>query len=149
MIYLVANPEKTKLLKPYIDVNTSPFSSIIPVFASSLSHSVNDDKSDNRDLTGLVFTEIPWLLNSSQQNRPLVQQSQSLWPQRTDSLQRIFAMGYDSLFLVDKLAVMQQASYIRHYGQTGVLKLNEDNILTRSLIWGRYRNNQVKEVVMD
>lgn len=149
MIYLVANPQQTKLLKPYIDVNTSPFSSIIPVYASSLSHSVNDDKSDNRDLTGLVFTEIPWLLNSSQQNRPLVQQSQTLWPQRTDSLQRIFAMGYDSLFLVDKLTAMQQASYIRHYGQTGVLKLDEDNILTRSLIWGRYRNNKVKEVVMN
>lgn len=149
MIYLVANPEQTKLLKPYIDVNTSPFSSIIPVYASSLSHSVNDDKSDNRDLTSLVFTEIPWLLNSSQQNKPLVQQSQSLWPQRTDSLQRIFAMGYDSLFLVSKIPAMKQASYIRHYGQTGVLKLGEDNILTRSLIWGRYRNNKVKEVSMD
>jgi len=149
MIYLVANPEQTKLLKPYIDVNTSPFSSIIPIYASSLSHSVNDDKSDNRDLTSLVFTEIPWLLNSSQQNKPLVQQSQSLWPQRTDSLQRIFAMGYDSLFLVNKIPEMQQASYIRHYGQTGVLKLGEDNILTRSLIWGRYRNNTVKEVAID
>jgi len=149
MIYLVANPEQTKLLKPYIDVNTSPFSSIIPVYASSLSHSANDDKSDNRDLTSLVFTEIPWLLNSNQQNKPLVQQSQSLWPQRTDSLQRIFAMGYDSLFLVDKMPAMQQASYIRHYGQTGILKLGEDNILTRSLIWGRYRNNKVKEVSID
>ena len=149
MIYLVANPQQTKLLKPYIDVNTSPFSSIIPVYASSLSHSINDDKSDNRDLTGLVFTEIPWLLNSTQQNRELAVLSQTLWPQRTDSLQRIFAMGYDSLFLVKKIPTMQKANYIRHYGQTGVLKLGEDNILTRSLIWGRYRNNKVKEVTID
>ncbi len=149
MIYLVANPAQTKLLKPYIDVNTSPFSAIIPVFASSLSHSINDDKSDNRDLTGLVFTEIPWLLPSNQQNRALASLSNNLWPQRTDSLQRIFAMGYDSLFLASKIPSMQQANYIRHYGQTGVLKLDDNNILTRSLIWGRYRNNTVKQVNMD
>jgi hypothetical protein len=149
MIYLVANPAQTKLLKPYIDVNTSPFSSIIPVFASSLSHNVNGDKSDNRDLTGLIFTEIPWLLQSEQQNQPLSHLSNTLWSQRTDSLQRIFAMGYDSLLLANKIPLMQQSSYIRHYGQTGVLKLDNENILTRSLIWGQYRNNKVKQVNMD
>ena len=149
MIYLVANPAQTKLLKPYIDVNTSPFSSIIPVFASSLSHSINDDKSDNRDLTGLIFTEIPWLLFSEQQNQSLANLSNALWPQRTDSLERIFAMGYDSLLLANKISLMQQSSYIRHYGQTGILKLDNDNILTRSLIWGQYRKNKVKQVKMD
>tara|TARA_B110000091_G_C13713536_1_gene431553 strand:- start:226 stop:1149 length:924 start_codon:yes stop_codon:yes gene_type:complete len=149
MIYLVANPAQTKLLKPYIDVNTSPFSSVIPVFASSLSHSINDDKSDNRDLTGLIFTEIPWLLLSKQQNKSLAHLSNHLWPQRTDSLERIFAMGYDSLLLANKIPLMQQSNYIRHYGQTGVLKLDYDNILTRSLIWGQYRKNQVKQVRMD
>jgi len=149
MIYLVANPAQTKLLKPYIDVNTSPFSSIIPVFASSLSHSINDDKSDNRDLTGLIFTEIPWLLFSEQQNQSLANLSNALWPQRTDSLERIFAMGYDSLLLANKISLMQQSSYIRHYGQTGILKLDNENILTRSLIWGQYLKNKVKQVKMD
>jgi hypothetical protein len=148
MIYLVANPAETKLLKPYIDVNTSPFSSVIPVFASSLSHSVNGDKSDNRDLTGLIFTEIPWLLQSEQQNNRLAKLSNSLWPKRTDSLERIFAMGYDSLSLANKIPLMHQSSYIRHYGQTGVLKLDNDNVLTRNLIWGQYRKNKVKQIKM-
>jgi len=148
MIYLVANPAETKLLKPYIDVNTSPFSSVIPVFASSLSHSVNGDKSDNRDLTGLIFTEIPWLLQSEQQNNRLAKLSNSLWPKRTDSLERIFAMGYDSLSLANKIPLMRQSSYIRHYGQTGVLKLDNDNVLTRNLIWGQYRKNKVKQIKM-
>jgi outer membrane PBP1 activator LpoA protein len=149
MIYLVASPAQTKLLKPYIDVNTSPFASVIPIFASSLSHSINDDRSDNRDLTDLTFTEIPWLLRSYQQDQSLVDISNSIWPQRTDSLQRIFAMGYDSLFLVNKIPLMQQSTYIRHYGQTGIIKLNSDNILTRSLIWGRYHNNKVMQIIMD
>jgi len=149
MIYLVGSTKATRLLKPYIDVNTSQFAEIIPIYASSRSHSDNSDKSDSRDLTGLVFTEMPWLLPSKQQNSQLKQLNKSLWPEKSDGLQRIFAMGFDSLSLIEKQQAMQQHPYVRHYGQTGVLKLNADNILTRSLLWGSYQKDQVIEVAMD
>ena len=149
MIYLVGSPRQTKLLKPYIDVNISPFANVIPVFASSRSHSAKNDRSDSRDLTGLTFSEMPWLLESKQQNKQLAQMSRQLWPQRSDSLQRIFAMGYDSFALASKIPAMQKNTFVRHFGQTGVLKLNSNNILTRSLIWGRYRKDKVQEIAMD
>lgn len=153
MIYLIGSASQTRLSKPYIDVNTSPFASIIPVFASSRSHSNFDYNHNNNgstnDLQGLTFTQIPWLLTSKQQNKDLAQLSHKLWPKRTDSLSRIFAMGYDSYNLLNKVSLMQQAPYIRHYGQTGVLKLNKGNILTRSLIWGRYHNDKVMQIDMD
>lgn len=153
MIYLIGSAEQTRLIKPYIDVNTSPFASIIPIFASSRSHSNfdnnNTNSSSNNDLLGLTFTQIPWLLSSKQQNKNLATLSHTIWPKRTDSLSRIFAMGYDSYNLLNKITLMKQAPYIRHFGQTGVLKLNTDNVLTRSLIWGRYQNDQVTQIVMD
>jgi len=149
MIYVVGSAEQTRLVKPYIDVNISPFANVIPVYASSRSHSNKKDNSSQRDLQGLTFTEMPWLLESPQQNTTLKQISQQLWAKRSDSLSRIFAMGYDSYNLVDKVTLMQKAPYIRHYGQTGILQLNDNNILTRSLIWGRYQQNQVINIVMD
>ena len=149
MIYVVGLPLETKLLKPYIDVNISPFADIIPVFASSRSHSSKIDKSDNRDLSGLTFTEMPWQLNGKLQNKALAAQAKKLWPNRSDSLQTIFAMGFDSLALVDKVFAMQNKTYVRHYGQTGILQLGEDNILTRSLIWGKYSRSKVQEIAMD
>ena len=153
MIYLIGSASQTRLSKPYIDVNTSPFAKIIPVFASSRSHSnfdyINNNNGSTNDLQGLTFTQIPWLLNSEQQNKHLAQLSHKLWPKRTDSLSRIFAMGYDSYNLLNKTSLMQQAPYIRHFGQTGVLKLNTHNVLTRSLIWGRYQNDKVMQIVMD
>lgn len=149
MIYIVGSSVQTKLLKPYIDVNISPFAESIPVYASSRSHSAKHDTSDNQDLTGLTFTEIPWLLPSKQRNNNLFSLTQKLFPERSDSLQGIFAMGYDSLALVDKLGHMQAHRYIRHFGQTGILKLNENQLLTRSLLWGRYQKDQVQEIVMD
>jgi outer membrane PBP1 activator LpoA protein len=149
MFYLVGSPNQTKLLKPYIDVNTSPFAKIIPVYASSRSHSSKQDSSKNTDLRNLVFTEIPWLLKSQQQNSQLAALSKSLWPSRSDSLQRIFAMGFDSLFLVDNIKKMKQRPYVRYYGQTGTLKLNSNNTLSRSLLWGIYEKDKVAETTME
>ena len=153
MIYLIGSAAQTRLIKPYIDVNTSPFATIIPIFASSRSHSNFDYNSSNNgstnDLQGLTFTQMPWLLSSKQQNKSLAKLSHNLWPKRTDSLSRIFAMGYDSYNLLNKATLMQQAPYIRHFGQTGVLKLNNSNVLTRSLIWGHYQNDKVMQIAMD
>lgn len=149
MIYIVGSPIQTRLVKPYIDVNISPFSDLVPIYASSRSHSINIDASENRDLEGLVFTEMPWLLASKQRNTSLMEQSISLWPKRSDSLQRIFAMGYDSYSLLDKLPLMKSSPYVRHYGQTGVLQLDDNYLITRSLLWGRYRKDRVEEIVMD
>jgi outer membrane PBP1 activator LpoA protein len=149
MFYLVGSPNQTKLLKPYIDVNTSPFAKIIPVYASSRSHSSKQGRSKNTDLRNLVFTEMPWLLPSKQQNSQLTALAKTLWPSRSDSLQRIFAMGYDSLFLVDNITKMKQRPYVRYYGQTGTLKLNSNNTLSRSLLWGVYQKDKVAEITMD
>jgi len=149
MIYLVSNSQKTRLLKPYIDVSISPFAKLIPVFSSSRSHSAKADRQGTRDLSGLSFTEMPWLLSSKQQNKKLAELSKQLWSKRSDSLQGIFALGFDSLALIYKLPLMQQEPYIQHFGQTGTLKLNSNNILTRSLLWGQYKNNKVQAIAME
>ena len=101
------------------------------------------------DLQGLTFTQIPWLLNSKQQNKELNRLSDELWPKRTDSLSRIFAMGVDSYQLMGKVSLMKQYPSIRHFGQTGELQLNKANILTRSLVWGQYKNDKVIQVAME
>ena len=152
MIYLIGSAAQTRLIKPFIDVNTSPFSDIIPVYASSRSHSNFNDKhnsSSATDLQGLTFTQIPWLLKSQQQNEALVTLSDKIWPKRTDSLSRIFAMGFDSYNLLSTAFHMKQLPYIHHFGQTGTLTLSDENILTRSLIWGRYQDDKVMQVVLD
>ncbi|QOL25976.1 penicillin-binding protein activator [Thalassotalea sp. LPB0316] len=146
MIYIVGNNQQTRLIKPYIDVNIATFADVIPVYASSRSHSLNHDDSALVDLNGMTFTEMPWLLSSEQQNTPLAKQAHNLWPNRSDSLQRIFAMGYDAIELVNKLEAFKARPYVRHFGQTGVLKLNESNVLTRSLLWGQYSRSQVKQL---
>lgn len=152
MIYLIGSASQTRLIKPYIDVNTSPFAKVIPVYASSRSHSYFNDlnhEDSASDLQNLTFTQMPWLLDAKQRNKSLAKLSQDLWPKRSDSLSRIFAMGFDSYHLLNKITLMQQAPYILHYGQTGTLQLDSNNVLNRSLTWGSYRQNKVMEVSID
>ena len=148
MVYLVGSSEQTRLVKPFIEVNISPFAETIPIYASSRSHSTQSDYSSNSDLQGLTFTEIPWLLEGAQKTE-LATLSKELWPRRSDGLSRLFAMGYDSYQLISKIPLMQQAPYLQYWGQTGVLKLGDNNILTRSFLWGLYQKNKVVSIVME
>lgn len=149
MIYMFATPDQARLLKPYIDVNISPFADAIPIYASSRSHNIGSNKNTHRDLTGLTFTEIPWLLNGKQVNPDLAIQARQVWPNRSSQLERIFAMGIDSWQLVDKVLLMQRVPLIRHQGETGVLQMDENGIISRSLSWGRYHSSKVQSVAMD
>ena len=149
MVYLIGSSNETRLLKPYIDVNISPFADVMPIFASSRSHSDKSIERDSQDLEGLVFTQMPWLVTSDQQNKALKQLNKQLWPQKSDGLQRIFAMGYDSFSLLAKINKMKRYAYIRHYGQTGILQLTANNLITRTLLWGIYQQDKVVQFAME
>lgn len=149
MIFIAAPSQYTRLIKPFIDVNTSTYSDTIPMFASSLSHKGATEDAEIRDLSGLTFSEIPWLLESQAQNKTQYTISDQLWPNRPESLQRIFALGFDSLQIMPKLELMRDLPYLRHFGQTGELNMDKNNIISRSILWGQYNNGTVKEVDME
>ncbi|TLU66709.1 penicillin-binding protein activator [Thalassotalea litorea] len=149
MIYIFASADDARLLKPYVDVNISPFAQAIPIFASSRSHNINRDKNTSRDLNGLTFTEIPWLLPNEARDKQLAEQAQQLWPTTTSVMQRLYAMGIDSMNLVDKVQLMAQNPAQRHNGETGTLQMDSDRIISRSLSWGKYGFRQVTTTSME
>ncbi|TRX52757.1 penicillin-binding protein activator [Thalassomonas sp. M1454] len=148
-IYLFGTPDQAKLLKPYIDVNTSPFAQSIPIYASSRSNSDATDRNSRRDLTGLTFTEIPWLLTGKENSPELSSEAKQIWPTRSSALERIYAMGIDSWNLTSKAKKMQLLPLLKHQGETGILQINESRVISRSFYWGRYRSSRIQHVEMD
>lgn len=149
LIYIFATPDQAKLLKPYIDVNTSPFANVIPIYASSRSNSDAADRNTRRDLTGLTFTDIPWLLSGREVNPELTTQAKQIWPNRSSALERIYAMGIDSWQLSAKVEKMQAIPLLKHKGETGELQMNTNRVISRSFYWGRYRSSRIQNVKMD
>ncbi len=136
-IYLLADPSQTRLLKPYIDVSVAPTKTTVPVYASSRSHQKSAEFTDRRDLQGLTFTEMPWMLSAGQQQE-FRQQFEQLFPQQDETLQRLFAMGYDSYHLIFRLKQQQQFPALRYQGLTGNLALSATGQVQRQLTWGKY-----------
>ena len=148
-IVLFANPEQTGLLNPIIEASLSPFArKSLSVFASSRSYSVDLNSNSLRDLRNLTFTDMPWILpNHSWQL--LAHQTKELWPQRQDTLLRLFAMGYDALNLLPRLRLLKSLPQLVSNSLTGNINVDGLGILHRRLLLAQIAKDRVKLLAMD
>ena len=144
-IYLIADPVQTRLFKPFVDVSISQTAPKLPVYASSRSHSTNLDSTDQRDLNGLTFTEMPWMMDAPA-SRKLREQYQQLFPEQDETLQRLFAMGFDAYQMIGSLKQQQQMPGTIYPGLTGRLRLDASGNIVRELSWAGYRKNRFSPV---
>lgn len=147
-IVIFANAAESELLNPIIESSISPFASIVPVFASSRSYSLQMKENGLRDLSNLSFVDMPWMLNAKHWSK-VNTSINTLWPNRNDRLQRLFAMGYDAYDLVPKLTHMQLLPQIEQQGMTGKLSLDAQGNITRKLMWGQIQRDGVTPLELD
>ncbi|MDP5032359.1 penicillin-binding protein activator [Paraglaciecola sp.] len=149
VIVLFANPEQTELLNPIIEASLSPSSaSSLAVFASSRSYSLELSKNSLRDLRNLTFIDMPWMLPGHQWT-DLANQTNALWPQRLDSLLRLFAMGFDSYELIDNLRQLKTLPQLSKKGLTGELSVTDNGVLHRHLPLAQITQDRVSVLAMD
>lgn len=144
-IYLIADPIQTRMFKPFIDVSVSQHGPRLPVYASSRSFSVGGDANDLRDLNGLTFTETPWLLGEPH-IQAVREQYLQLFGSQDETLQRLFAMGYDAFQLIGSLKQQRQLSSLSYPGFTGRLTVAADGSIQRQLSWASYQTNRLVAV---
>ncbi|WP_018693478.1 penicillin-binding protein activator [Algicola sagamiensis] len=142
-IYLIGDPTQTRLFKPFVEVNTSVFSPRIPLYASSRSHSYKQDKtSEEKDLSGVQFSQMPWLLNQQKYIQlKKIQKDDSIKDSKQSS--ELFAMGYDAASILKHLRAMLILDHFAIKGMTGELKREEGNLITRKLVWAKYEKGRI------
>ncbi|MGR6781387.1 penicillin-binding protein activator [Moritella viscosa] len=140
-IYIIATPSEAMLAIPYIITTQNPYAPQVAVYASSRTHGNNLSKSQNRDLNGLIFSDMPWLLNPDLE---LKQQTLALWPNMSKIQQNLFSMGYDSFKLIPNLLQLRNFPDLRLAGQTGILYINENGIIEREFSWAKYRLGKIR-----
>lgn len=148
-IVLFANPEQTQLLNPIIEASLSPFArKSLSVFASSRSYSLDLNNNSLRDLRNLTFTDMPWMLPGHKW-QSLANQSKLLWPQREDTLLRLFAMGFDAYNLLSNLRRLRALPQLVSHGLTGEINVDDQGVLHRRLSWAQVAHDGVKLIAMD
>ncbi len=132
-IYLLTQGDEVKLLKPFVDVNTSVFAEPISTYASYRSHVKSKNGQYPRELNKMRINTMPWLLTESTEL--------SLIEEWSNLEKRLYAMGYDSISLIDKLAQMKASQSYYFEGRTGTMNIDHQGVIHRKQQWAKFYSN--------
>jgi hypothetical protein len=133
-LFLLGNSNQTRLIKPQIDFHHAHD---LVVYSLNSNYAGTPDTVKDLDLEGIVFGDMPWVLNHgirSQVLRNRVPQQES---RDGTVLDRLFALGMDAYGLINNISGMQQNGNLIYPGITGDLSVSTTGRVHRRLEWFR------------
>lgn len=134
-VFIAGFPKQARQIQPQLKFYDA---GKLPVYATSHVYSGHIDKALDRDMNGITFGDMPWTLTGSR-TEPLHSAISKLWPARSKKYARLYAFGLDAYRVIPHLQRLQQYPFERFNGQTGSLRMDEQQSLRRQLIWAKFR----------
>jgi outer membrane PBP1 activator LpoA protein len=136
MIFLVAFPQQARQIKPlfrFYNIGNTP------VYATSIVYAGKPTPTYDRDLDGIEFDDMPWLIGPEQIGwSEMRERTQTLWPASYNRYPRLYAMGIDAYNLTHQLYSLSKGSGFQ--GTTGLLYVDSSQRIKRQLEWARMQN---------
>jgi outer membrane PBP1 activator LpoA protein len=132
-IFMAAFPRQARQIPPQLKFL---YAGDLPVYATSHIFDGHRDATKDRDLDGVTFTDIPWLLTP--QKFPLRDRIRQLWPETADQYARLYALGVDAYRLIPDLDSLRASPYQEFPGATGRLVIDRNNRIRRTLLWAKF-----------
>lgn len=139
MIFVAANSRQARLIKPQLKFHHAQS---LPVYATSHISSSDASTDADRDLNGILFVDIPWMLDNK--NNLDHQNISKLWPDSSKRFSRLFALGIDAYRIIPslrRLMINPQQSVLQH---TGALSVDSKGRIKRSLLMATYEKGTAK-----
>jgi len=77
---------------------------------------------------------MPWMLDNTIHNRIIHQSIKKLWGKDFAQYSRFYALGIDAYKIITQMEQLLSIPEIGISGMTGILKINENNIIYRKYI---------------
>jgi outer membrane PBP1 activator LpoA protein len=135
-IVMVAEPTVARQLNPLFGFY---FAGNLPVYSPSSVYEGQPDPGRDRDLNGVRFTDIPWVLENE---NPFRKKSLEAFPDMGGQLGRLFAMGADAYNLSARLTLMRKVAGSSVDGLTGKLTMSENGRVQREQLWAIFRKGE-------
>ena len=133
MVFIAANSRQARLIKPQLKFHRAQ---ALPVYATSHISSSDGNADDDRDLNGIRFLDIPWMLDNSA-NRDY-QKINQLWSGSNKRLSRLYALGVDAYQLIPALRRLMINPGESELRNTGQLSVDNNGRVRRSLLLATY-----------
>ena len=134
-VFMAAFPIQARQLRPQLEFHRAED---LPVYSTSHVYSGIPDPNADRDIDGVVFGDMPWVLDPAKSADPLRVEVGELWPNSLSAFIRLYAFGADAYSLVKELGRLRAQHYAEFQGMTGTLSLNENNRIDRRLTWAKF-----------
>lgn len=132
-IFMLAFPRQARQIPPQLKFL---YAGDLPVYTTSHAFDGRPDQAKDRDLDGVMFTDIPWLLTPKE--FPLRDKTRELLPEAADQYARVYALGVDAYSLIPYLDTLRASPYEEFLGATGRLVVDKNNRIRRTLLWARF-----------
>ena len=134
-VFMAAFPTDARQLVPQLAFHHG---ADLPVYATSHVWSGVPDSASDRDLDGVAFGDMPWLVAPTASDRLLREQLDAALSRRGMTLPRLYAFGADAYRLATGLRRIVHDRSASIDGHTGRLTMGANHRISRRLTWTRF-----------
>jgi outer membrane PBP1 activator LpoA protein len=138
-IFIAAYPRQARQIRPQLKFYHA---ADLPVYATSHVYTGNLNQERDRDMDGLAFGDMPWVLSESTTHRSLRTELEPYISKAGNRLQRLYALGVDAYNIIAALNTLKRYPYERYDGETGSLSLDGKQRIHRQLTWVKFRSGR-------
>jgi len=131
-IFVAAQPVHGRLIRSQLRFN---YASALPVYATS--DIFDPDGTGNADLDGVMFPDMPWVLDADGPAAAVRETLARAWPSQAARRNRLHAFGYDAFRLVGQLQRQHGGVSAPLSGLTGRLAVDSVGRVHRELDWAQ------------
>lgn len=126
LVYLAATPTQGRQIRPQLRYYHAED---LPIYSGGRIYAGTPDPRQDKDLNGVQFCAMPWLLGSSETWRTRRAEVTQAWPSRARRYERLYAMGNDAYLLASKLRNANWSQLPLIPGATGELSRQQQRIV--------------------
>jgi len=115
-VFFAAKPRAARQIRPLLQFHRA---AELPVYTTSHVYAGTPDAEKDRDLEGIKFPDMPWLLVNEEDNPVSQNALATFFPNAKLRYQRLYAMGIDSFNLLPHLKRLRTSPWETLDGQTG------------------------------
>jgi outer membrane PBP1 activator LpoA protein len=136
-IFVAAQPVHGRLIRTQLRFN---YATALPMYATS---DVYDAAGQgNVDLDGVIFPDMPWVLEPFGPPAAAREAAERTWPGRSGQLGRLHAFGYDAFRMIGELRRLKSGGSTPLPGLTGRLAIDGQGRVHRELDWAQVVNGR-------
>lgn len=131
-IFIAAPPAEARLLVPQLRFFQAHN---LPLYATSQIYSGKPDAVVDADFDGVFFCDMNWMLDSA---LPASWRAPNAY--HHTALERLYALGMESYFLIPALRALRRDPQRRHVGEAAEISVRADGNAVRHLAWARFES---------